>query len=174
MKKILFTLILFIGCIMVYAQQPQRPQRPQRGQMPNFEKYLEDRISFVTGVMKLSAADSVKFVPLYKEKLKAKGELMMKSHHYRIMPNQQYPDSIYTNAAMAETQYKIDDAKIDMEYLKKFEKVLTPKQLFTYQQAEKMFVGSFMNRAGGPRGGHGGPNKQGQNPGKPSQNTNAK
>ena len=160
MKKILLSFILIICGISVFAQQPQGRQRRE---MPNFDKYLQDRIAFVTGVMKLDPADSIKFVPLYKEKLKAKGELMMNSRHYRIMPNQQYADSIYTNAAMAETQYKIDDAKIDMEYLKKFEKVLTPKQLFSYQQAEKMFIGSFMH-GGGPRGGNGGHNRNGQRP----------
>lgn len=150
MKKLCLTLVLIISCLSLSAQ-PGRQGRG-RGQMPNLEKYLEDRISFVTKAMHLDPADSIKFVPLYKEKLKAKGESMFKNHsRQRIMPNQEYADSVYINAVMAEAQYKIDDANIDMEYLKKFEKILTPKQLFRYIQAEKMFVGSFM-LGGGPNG----------------------
>lgn len=147
MKKYLFTILLCFAAIMsASAQRPQgRPGgRPNGGQMPNFEKFLQDRISFVTKAMKLSADDSIKFAPIYKEKLKAKGELMLKYRHQRIAPNREYADTTYTNAAIAETEYKIEDAKVDMSYLVRFQSILTPKQLYDYIQAEKRFVGSFM------------------------------
>lgn len=147
MKKIFLLFVMLIGCSSLIAQQHSQdgPHRHGADHRPNFEKFLSDRIAFVTKAMSLSQEDSVKFVPVYKEKLKAKGDLMFKSRpKTRIIPGQEYPDSVYLNVALREAQYKIDDAKIDMEYLKKFEQILTPKQVFKYVQAEKMFVGSFM------------------------------
>lgn len=139
----IFSLMFFFIC--AFAQQPRHNHGQNNGQMPNFEKFIEDRVAFVTKAMALSEKDSIKFVPIYKEKLKAKGELMKRSRPTMILPNNTYPDSIYTKAALQETTYKLEDAKIDMEYLKKFQKILTPQQVFGYVQAEKMFVGSFMH-----------------------------
>lgn len=172
MRKLFLLLTLTLCCSVCFAQS-QNVQRQGRGtHRPNFEKYLEDRVSFVTKVMQLSPADSVKFVPVYKEMLKEKGDLMFKFHHVRIRPNQQYADSTYTNVALAEAQYKIEDAKCDMKYIEKFQKILTPKQVYSYTVAEKMFVGSFMgrnqansNRGQRPQGQHQfGPKAQGTAP----------
>ena len=148
--KNIFTLILMLSCMTLMAQNPQNHQRPQR-QAPNMEKYLQDRTDFVIGKMKLSPADSIKFVPIYKEKLKAKGNLMTNSRPPHIHPGKEYADSVYMKAVEMETNYKVEDAKIDQEYNKKFSQILTPKQLFIYMQAEKQFIGSFMHR--GPRRG---------------------
>lgn len=159
MKRLLFS-ILFIFCaVVVYAQQPERGHgpSPRPGQRPNFEKYLQDRVSFVTKVMGLAPADSAQFVPLYREMLKEKGELMFKRPRQRIRIDRQYPDSVYQKAAEGEINYKLEDAKIEMKYLEKFEKFLSPKQVFGWIQAEKMFIGSFMRNEKGI-GQNGGPN----------------
>lgn len=144
MKHIVLTLSLLMITFMSFAQKPNNGQK--RHERPNMEKFLEDRTNFVVSKMKLSAEDSIKFVPIYKEKLKAKGELMMKSRPPHIIPGQEYADSVYMKAVELETNYKIEDAKIDEAYNKKFAKILSAKQLFIYLQAEKMFVGSFMHR----------------------------
>ncbi|MCF0179576.1 MAG: hypothetical protein HUJ97_04940 [Bacteroidales bacterium] len=148
MKHIL-TIILMLSCLVSYAQQTQRLRR---GPMPNVEKYFQDRTDFVIQKMKLSPEDSVKFVPIYKEKLKAKGDLMMKSRPPHLRPGVEYADSMYLKAVNAEMNYQLEDAKLDLEYNKKFEKILTPKQLFIYLQAERQFVGSFMHRGNQRRG----------------------
>lgn len=150
MKRYLLSLIMFLICVICFAQT--QGQRRGPGQRPNFDKYVEDRIAFVTKVMGLAPADSSKFVPLYKNMLKEKGELMFKRPHQRIMPNQQYPDSVYNNAAIGEIEYKLEDAKIEKKYLEQYQKFLTPKQVFSWIQAEKLFIGSFMRGGGGPRG----------------------
>lgn len=155
MRKILLAIILTLACATGFAQgQGHRPGG--QGHRPNFEKFTEDRISFVTRFMQLSEADSIKFVPVYKEMLKEKGELMFKYHKTRIRPNQQYDDATYTEVAMNEADYKIEDAKCDKKYLEKFQKILTAKQVYSYTVAERMFVGQFM--------GHGGQRPQGQRP----------
>lgn len=145
-------LVLISLCFFTMSFAQQQPKGPRGGQMPNFEKYMNDRIDFVVQKMQLSPSDSVKFVPLYKEKLMAKGDLMIKSRPSFIKPDQEYPDSVYLNAVNRELNYQVEDARIDQEFSKKFEKILTPKQLFIYQQAEKMFIGSFMHRNGPGRG----------------------
>lgn len=159
MKRLLFSILFVLCAVAVYAQQPERGHGPgpRQGQRPNFEKYLQDRVSFVTKVMGLAPADSAQFVPLYKEMLKEKGELMFKRPRQRIRPDRQYADSVYQIAAEGEIKYKLEDAKIEMKYLEKFEKFLSPKQVFGWIQAEKMFIGSFMLNERS-RGQNGGPN----------------
>lgn len=143
MKRLFLSFILALGCMLSYAQQPQHQHSGYRA---NFEKFLEDRVRFVTHIMELNPADSVKFVPLYKEMLKEKGELMFKRPRQRIRKNQQYPDSVYLKAAESEVEFKVEDAKIELKYLYKFESFLTPKQVYSWILAEKMFIGSFMQK----------------------------
>lgn len=143
MKRLFLSFILALGCMLSYAQQSQHQHSGYRA---NFEKFLEDRVRFVTHIMELNPADSVKFVPLYKEMLKEKGELMFKRPRQRIRKNQQYPDSVYLKAAESEVEFKVEDAKIELKYLYKFESFLTPKQVYSWILAEKMFIGSFMQK----------------------------
>ena len=143
MKRLFLSFTLALGCMLSYAQQPQHQHSGHRA---NFEKFLEDRVRFVTHIMELNPADSVKFVPLYKEMLKEKGELMFKRPRQRIRKNQQYPDSVYLKAAESEVEFKVEDAKIELKYLYKFESFLTPKQVYSWILAEKMFIGSFMQK----------------------------
>ena len=147
MKRLFLTIILVIGCSVAFAQE----QPKHKGHRPNFEKFLKDRVSFVTHAMELDAADSVKFVPLYLEMLKEKGELMFKRPRQRIRPDQEYPDSVYTKAAESEIEFNFEDAKIEKKYLHKFQEILTPKQVFSWIQAEKKFIGSFMQKGRGHR-----------------------
>lgn len=151
MKRLILSILMVLICVISFAQPQGQRRGPGPGQRPNFDKYVQDRIAFVTKVMGLAPADSAKFVPLYKDMLKEKGELMFKRPHQRILPNQQYADSVYNNAAIGEIEYKLEDAKIEKKYLEQYQKFLTPKQVFSWIQAEKLFIGSFM-RGGGPRG----------------------
>lgn len=148
MKRLLLFLILTLGCSLCFSQQPQQSKHNghSHGNRPNFERFIEDRVRFVTQVMELEPADSIKFVPLYKDMLKEKGELMFKRPRQRIRKDQQYPDSVYTKAAESEIEFKVEDAKIELKYLYKFQTILTPKQVFSWIQAEKMFISSFMQK----------------------------
>ena len=103
MKRLFLTIILVIGCSLTFAQE----QPKHKGHRPNFEKFLKDRVSFVTRAMELDAADSVKFVPLYLEMLKEKGELMFKE----IRPQ------------WFEKKKCVDESKLSKEELEKLKEV---------------------------------------------------
>ena len=50
-----------------------------------------------------------------------------------------------------EIEFNFEDAKIEKKYLQKFQEILTPKQVFSWIQAENKFIGSFMQKGRGHR-----------------------
>lgn len=157
MKKIITISIIMLSFVALMAQgRPERNGAMQRSQRPSFEQFMAEKTQFMLAEMKLPQADSAKFVPVFQELQKAKGELMrrygsMRETYMRIRRNEQIADSLYIKAVMNESELQVADARLEQEYLVKFSKVLTPKQLFDYNEANKKFKNSFMNR---PRSRH--------------------
>lgn len=151
--------ILFFGLVLLLtnALAQNHGMRGGRGQgRPSFEQFMNERISFLVSEMKLNKADSVNFVGVYHQMMKEKGELMMKYRGGRELMHRLYngetvPDSLYTRFIDNETQLQVEDAQLEKDYVAKFLKVLTPKQLFEYRIAEKKFKNNLMRR---PRNEH--------------------
>jgi len=149
MKKSLLvlclTLMASIGAI-AYAQPKDGKGRDPRA---SFEEFMAQRIHFFIDEIKLNDEDSAKFVVVYKELLKEKGELMRKYHLDReiwqkIRNGETLSDELYMKMVETDAKLQAEDAQLELTYVERFSKVLTPKQLFDYRQAEKKFRSNFM------------------------------
>ena len=152
MKKSLIMIIL--ACLLCITAQPQgaRQSNPQAHGGFSFEQYQQDKCDFIVKEMELSEADINKFLPTYKELLKAKSELYHKYGKSRrvmrdVREGKQVPDSIMQHASQDASQLQVEDAKLEQEYLQKFEKLLTPVQIIRLQEAEQKFKNEMMKRA---------------------------
>ncbi|MBO7379925.1 MAG: hypothetical protein J6U31_09300 [Bacteroidales bacterium] len=149
MKKSILTLCLclmaFVGSVS-FAQQ--QPAKVKQGGRVSFEQFLAHKTQFLLKEMQLPAEDSARFVPIYKDLQKEKGDLMRRYRKsrevgHRIRRGENVPDSLYAFAVFSDAQLQIEDAQLDKAYLEKFAKVLTPQQLYSYQEAERKFRDSL-------------------------------
>ena len=156
MKRILSVLFLLLTTAFALVAQntgnqhnPNRPNGP--GNMPSFEQFLADKTAFMVKEMQLNKNDSVKFVDLYMKLQQEKGTLMRKYRSdrevfRRLREGAELPDSLYLKIVFNDSQMQVEDAKLERDYLDKFSKILTPKQLFAYMLADRKFKNSFMQR----------------------------
>lgn len=150
MKKLL---ILFVACLAFVSAQAQAPSASHErgGQRPSIEEFFTYKTNFIIKDLKLNAADSARFVPLYRDYMKAKGELMRNasgSHAMgrKMMRGETITDDDYLKAARGEVEFKVKESELAREWLAKFETVLTPQQLFSLLRAEEHFAVEMTNR----------------------------
>lgn len=147
--------LLFLVVATLPAQSSKNNAKDGRpSHRPNPERFIEDKVQFIVRQMNLPAADSLRFVPIYRQLQKEKFALMKKRmasvHDLRRRlgksPKGEIPDSLFLKAIEDEYQYNIEDAKLESVYLEKFKAMLSPRQLYDYSRAEKRFKRNFMNQ----------------------------
>lgn len=162
MKK--FFLLMFMTSLMIFSAMadvivPGQPrgarERNREAHGFSFEQFQEDKCNFIIREMELTEAEVEKFLPVYKELMKAKNALYRKyggSHRVMRSVNEgrQVADSTMQRAAQDARQLQLEDAKLEQEYLQKFEKILTPVQIIKLQEAEQKFKNEMMQRAPRP------------------------
>lgn len=146
---LIFGLLLVISSNATASNQEKGEEA--RRQRPSFEQFMAEKIRFLVQEMKLNASDSANFVVVYQQLQKEKGDLMRKYHSNReiarrIRSGETMPDSLYLKIVMSDAQLQVEDAQLEKTYLEKLSKVLTAKQLYEYQWAERKFRNSFMQR----------------------------
>lgn len=155
-RKISLLVCFLLFCFTILPAQPRGDEHKNERQphRPNPERFIQDKVRFIVREMKLSTADSLRFVPIYKQLQKEKF-LLMKHYtagihdlHRQLSksPDAYISDSLYLEAVQHEYQYNIEDAKLELTYLEKFKTILSPRQLYDYSRAEKRFKHKFMNQ----------------------------
>ncbi len=151
MKKILVFLFFVLVGVLSLSAQNNHSRRGDNGYRPSFEQFLAEKTNFMVKEMCLNATDSTHFVTLYMQLQKEKGELMRKYRNGRevfqkLHSGEELPDSLYLKIVMNDAKIQEEDARLEREYVEKFAKILTPKQLFSYMVADRKFKNSFMQR----------------------------
>ncbi len=158
MKKSLLMLCLaLVASISAVAYAHPQQGQGKEGPRASFEEFLAQRTHFFIQEMKLNEADSAKFVGVYQQLMKDKGELMRKYHidreiWHKIRKGEVMADSIYIRIIENDAKMQVEDAQLELSYVERFLKVLTPRQLFEYRQAERKFRSNFMRRDKKPNG----------------------
>jgi len=151
-KKGILLLLLFgliSANISLFAQRDDKRKA-------EFEQFKEKRVAFITEAMELNAEQANAFWPLYNEWQDKKFELnrQMRKAVFDFMRAEKagntHTESEYRDMVNLSTQYKINDAKLEEEYLDKFSKVIPYEKIFRYQQAELQFARQMLNQRGGP------------------------
>lgn len=169
MKKII-TFMLLMVAVTAMAQRPQQGRR-EHGQRPSIEQFNQQKCQYVVRHLGLSAADSLRFVPIYQEQLKKKGDLMRRyaadrATMHALRQHQQVADTTLQRINRQQADWKVEDAKLEQAFLIQLEQVLSPAQIYNYVQVEQKFKNEMMGRYQ-QRNQHRGQNKPNHGPNKP-------
>jgi len=150
-KKCIFLLLLGLTNvnIFLFAQRDERRRA-------DFEELKVKREAFITAAMNLNADDAKVFWPLYNELQMKKFELnkQLRKSLFDFNGNEKggktHTENEYKELVDLLVQFKIQEAKLDEEYIAKFAKVISYEKIFLYQQAEQQFARQMLNQRRGP------------------------
>lgn len=129
MKKLFYILAFFIGiCINAYAQQAKLSKEEFRNMQ---EKFISEKA-------KLTKKEAKQFFPLYFE-LQDKKTSLNKEAWKKLRKEKNVSETEYSQLVedIIETRIQID--KLDLEYIRKYKKILPAKKIFDIQRAEMRF-----------------------------------
>ena len=131
MKKLFYILAFFIGiCINAYAQQAKLSKEEFRNMQ---EKFISEKA-------KLTKKEAKQFFPLYFELQDKKTSLNKEAwKKLRKGKEKKVSETEYSQLVedIIETRIQID--KLDLEYIRKYKKILSAKKIFEIQRAEMKF-----------------------------------
>jgi hypothetical protein len=151
-------LVLLMGMMLltgIVSAQPSNPKNAEKmpPRRPNLEQFIEGKTNFILREMKLPAADSARFAPVYRQLQREKATMMeryMKAsrdvrHQMRTDEGRaSVPDSALLRVVREEYRQGVEDATLELHYLGRFEQLLSPQQLYDYVRAERKFKHLFM------------------------------
>lgn len=131
MKKLFYILAFFIGiCTNAYAQQAKLSKEEFRNMQ---EKFISEKA-------KLTKKEAKQFFPLYFE-LQDKKTFLNKEAWKKLRKGKEknVSEAEYSQLVedIIETRIQID--KLDLEYIRKYKKILPAKKIFDIQRAEMKF-----------------------------------
>ena len=129
-KNILLTIILSISSISLFAQKPRMSKEEFR-QCP--EKYIKEQ----TG---LTQQEAQQFFPLYFELQDKKDAINRQTWtQMRKGKEENLSEAEYNKIVEEVIKARISCDQLDLEYLHKYQKFLSSKQIFNIQRAEMWF-----------------------------------
>ncbi|NDV68184.1 Spy/CpxP family protein refolding chaperone [Dysgonomonas sp. 25] len=143
MKNILILAILLLGTVSMNAQQ-------KGGGRGNFDldAFKAERMTYFTKELKLTDAQAKTFAPIFNEfmskKFQANKEARTKARD--IHHNGAKSEASYRGATQAFLDAKVEEAKIQKEYYKKLESVLTAEQLYNFSKVEMDFMKNWIEK----------------------------
>ena len=151
MKKNGILLLLVLGLantnLYLFAQHDEKRRA-------EFEQFKEKRAEFITNAMNLTVEEGKVFWPLYNELQEKKFDLNQQQRKavFEFMKSEKegktHTESEYIEIVNLIAQFKINDAKLDEEYIAKFSKVISYEKIFRYQQAELQFARQMLRQGG--------------------------
>ena len=148
-KKGIFLLLLLVSTnLFLFAQRDDKRRE-------EFEQFKEKRVAFITKAMALNTEEANAFWPLYNELQEKKFELnqQLRKAVYEFMKSVKtgkvHTASEYKDMVDLTAQFKINDAKLEEEYITKFSKVISYEKIFRYQQAELQFARQMLKQQRG-------------------------
>lgn len=149
MKQLLITSILFCCSLTISAQHQQSQQR-QRFNPKEYQQRFEAFTSERAGFTKDEAA---KFFSLYNE-MKDKERSYYREYNkiLRETDPETVNDKTISNAVNRMNELEIARYKLQPEYMKKFQKVVSAKKYFLFKKAEMRFHSRELRRQQGREG----------------------
>jgi len=148
-KRILLFLLLGLTStnLFLFAQNDAKRKA-------DFEQFKEKRVEFITKAVGFTTEEAGAFWPLYNEWQGKKFDLnrQMRKAVSAFTKSEKagktHTESEYQDMVNLITQYKINDANLDEEYITKFSKIISYKKIFLYQQAELQFQRQMLKQRG--------------------------
>lgn len=133
--------IWIIGCLISIQGMAQDKKFSPKEFNTRFE-------AFATEEAKLTPKEAGQFFPLYREMKEKQRNYYKKMRVLMKNLDNAQEESRYAQANEELIQYKTATAQMELEYLKKFRKILSDKKIFLIQKAEIRFHRQALKQAG--------------------------
>lgn len=151
MKRKLILIVLCFAAFGLSAQKHTGKSDDERGK-ERFEKFQEERISYISREMKLTEEEGKLFWPLCNElqmkKFEANKELREKIKKIKktLKEKNKANDAEYKEIIELSAEVKLKEAQLEKEYTVKFLQVLSAEKIFLYRKAEQDFGRKMMEK----------------------------
>ena len=148
MKRTTFFIITFIFCclssITIQAQDGRDYKHEDRKE--RMQKIQTAKIAFITEKLNLTTEEAQKFWPVYNQLEEERRGIRHKSRGLRddkiaSLSDQQIREALNQRLALQQAE-----VNIDKNYMEKFLKVISPRQLATFYRAEKEFTDILLKK----------------------------
>jgi hypothetical protein len=121
---------------------------PTEAQRIGYKEITEKRIEFIAPRLSLTAKESEKFWPLYREFYDQREQISRKTKQKNKQVDNKQPmtDEEFLNAIYFLIDSKIDQANLMKDFTKKYLTVLPPEKVFRLFQLEDEFNRSLLNQ----------------------------
>lgn len=141
------TLVILLASLLLQCQ-PVRAQRPANEEREKwFKEMREYKHTFLAKELDLSREQQRKFFPIYDEMEDETGKLNQETRQIEekvIKDGDNVSDIEYEKAAEVLFEQKSKEGEIEKNYMKKFQPILTKKQLFMLKGADRKFTRDIM------------------------------
>lgn len=142
MNRFIIIITLFFACLAVQAQEKK--------ECMSKEQFRERQKQYFADKADLTQEEAAKFFPLYFElqdkKFSYNKEMWGKMHKIRESKNVSDAEYSRITEDLIKTRLTIDE--LELEYLRKYKKVLSPKKIYNIQRAEMKFSRELLKDAG--------------------------
>lgn len=132
MKKRLYSLLLMImACVVALQAQHHRLSK---------DEFRQRQQSFITEKAGLSQEEAMRFFPLYFE-LQDKKQVYNQKAWKKMQKGKEadLTEDEYAQIIEDVIQARIDTDRLDLEYIRKYKKILSSKKIYLIQKAEMKF-----------------------------------
>lgn len=139
MRRLLILVAIVLAAVSAVSAQPKAGRGADHEKM--MKEIQEFKLKFLAQEMELRDDQREQFIETYKEMSAKRNEVMRKAWRleHKVKKDKDATDKDYKAAADAMVNSRIEDARIEKEYDAKFEKYLTPKQMFRMKSGENKF-----------------------------------
>ncbi|WP_460893187.1 hypothetical protein [Rufibacter soli] len=142
--RILF-LLAFLLCGTLAMAQTQKKETPEE-RKARIEKIETAKIAFITDKVTLSAEQAHRFWPLYQEYQDRKDQIRSKSRHFKEENLSKLTDEQIQEGLESRLNYRQAELNIEKEYMDKYLRVISPRQLALFYRAEREFTKLLLER----------------------------
>lgn len=140
---LLITIVCFSSSILFAQVKPKH-----KGKRFNIENFKKQKADYIVSEVGLSSSEAAAFIPLMDELLQKKFELNRKVRkESRNLKNKEgVTDEDYERYLNLTISSGIEEAELNKEYYYKFTKILSPRKIYKYKEAETQFMKQTINK----------------------------
>ncbi|WP_210465286.1 hypothetical protein [Rufibacter roseolus] len=143
LTKLLFLFFLFTGTVNL--AQGQNKETPEE-RKARIEKIETAKIAFITDKINLSGDQAQRFWPVYQEHDRKRNELRQKSRPYKEQNLNALTDEQIQAGLEARLNIRQRELDLEKEYMDKYLRIISPRQLALFYRAEREFTKLLLER----------------------------
>ncbi|WP_255897473.1 hypothetical protein [Rufibacter sediminis] len=138
-------LLFFLLTGTVSVAQGQKKETPEE-RKARIEKIETAKIAFITDKVNLSGEQAQRFWPVYQEHDRKRNDLRQKSRPYKEQNLNALSDDQIQAGLEARLDLRQRELDLEKEYMDKYLRIISPKQLALFYRAEREFTKLLLER----------------------------